>query len=92
MNDFERSELADLAVAYRNLFAAILERAFDDLRVPKYAEEARKFFESGRANPMIVLLDLEPSSFIRSAFSAPRRRSPNPRIDDTEARDEVWLP
>lgn len=91
MDDFERSELTDLAVAYRNLYAAILERAFDDLRVPKYAEEARKFFTSGQADSFIILLDLDPTTFIRNALNAPRRRSPCSRVDDTEAGDEVWM-
>lgn len=92
MDDFERSELADLAIAYRNLYAAILERAFEDLHMLRYAEDARKFFESGRANPYILLIDLDPTSFIRNVLSAPRRRPPSSRIDNTETGDEVWLP
>ena len=84
MDDFERSELVDLALSYRQLFAGILDRAFEDLHVPKYAEEARRFFTSGRADVFIVLLDLDPTSFIRNALSAPRRRSSHTPIDNTE--------
>lgn len=92
MNDFERSELTDLAESYRQLYAAVLERAFDDLHIPKYADEARRFFLSGRADAYIRLLDLDPTTFIRNALSAPRRRSPNPRTDCAEAGGEIWLP
>ena len=84
MNDFERSELVDLAISYRQLFAGILDRAFEDLFVPKYAEEARRFFTSGRADVFIILLDLDPASFIRNALSAPRRRPPSTPVNSTE--------
>jgi len=84
MDDFERSELADLAEAYRQLYAGVLERAFEDLFIPKYAEEARQFFLRGYADAFIMLLDLDPTSFIRSAFSAPRRRPPSSSVYDPE--------
>ena len=84
MDDFERSELADLAEAYRQLYAGVLERAFEDLFIPKYAEEARRFFMQGYADVFIVLLDLDPTSFIRSALCAPRRRPPRSPVYDSE--------
>ena len=84
MDDFERSELADLAEAYRQLYAGILERAFEDLFIPKYAEEARQFFMRGYADAFILMLDLDPTSFIRNALNAPRKRPPRPPVDDSE--------
>ena len=84
MDDFERSELADLAEAYRQLYASVLERAFEDLFIPKYAEEARRFFMQGYADVFITLLDLDPTSFIRSAICAPRRRPPSSPVYDPE--------
>ena len=84
MDDFERSEITDLAKAYRQLYAGILERAFEDLFIPKYAEEARQFFLYGYADVFILLLDLDPTSFIRKALSAPRRRPPSSSIYNTE--------
>ena len=84
MDDFERSELTDLAEAYRQLYAGILERAFEDLFIPKYAEEARQFFLRGYADAFILLLDLDPTSFIRSALNAPRRRPSDSSVYDPE--------
>ena len=84
MDDFERSELADLAEAYHQLYASVLERAFEDLFIPKYAEEARQFFMRGYADAFIMLLDLDPTSFIRSALCAPRRRPPSSPVYDPE--------
>ena len=84
MDDFERSELADLAEAYRQLYAGVLERAFEDLFIPKYASEARRLFMQGYADVFIVLLDLDPTSFIRSALCAPRRRPPSSPVYDPE--------
>ena len=88
MNDLERSELTDLAVAYRQLFAAILDRAFEDLHKPKYRQEARQFFLSGRANAFIILLDLDPTTFITKVLNAPRRRPPYTPVYDSETGDE----
>ncbi len=60
MDDFERANLVDLADAYRQLYAAVLERAFDDLLIPKYAADAWQFFVSGYADVFADALGIDP--------------------------------
>lgn len=93
MDDLKRSELADLAESYRQLFAAIINRAILDYGIKKYKVDAEDFFKSGAADFLLQALDIAPDEFKRRLFSgmiklttyeyASRRPSDTP-IDDPE--------
>lgn len=63
MTDDERAELADLGECYRQLFAAIVHRAVQDLEIKRYRAEASYFFTSGSADYFLIVLDIAPDEF-----------------------------
>lgn len=63
MTDDERAELVDLGECYRQLFAAIIHRAVQDLDLKSHRADAQYFFNSGRADYFLIVLDIAPDEF-----------------------------